>query len=1351
MRRRLLAAIFVISCTLAALAWVDDLILLRNPAELDTRMRLILKGLFPDREPNIGHMEVDFFGRRVIVEGLSLAEKGSARPIVKVDRLEAVLSLTEWLTPREVTVDGVTGNVRLDKDGKLNVADLFERKGPPGPSKPSTRSIPISVSVSDVKVFAEDEKAGSRVLLTCERAELTIHPDGSITGGGQAKAGALVPESSPFASSGTELKGIPGVRYYEIVPFLHFEIDRHPNGRIAIPIDAERVHVGTVLRSLLPPYVQNVIWDEINPSGLVDARVTLRLNDEARFAHGTVEGLRFEVFVNVKGASVRLKGFPYPITDIVGRFEISPGVISWEDCTARLSGQGRVTRARGSFFLGDEGEQVTIICAVAAEDVPFDETLLAAMPADIREVYGQFSVRGVSGKSNVLVFKGPFHKDPQLCIESTLDGRQSAAFADYPVRFTAEKGTFKLEQGANVTIDTTGSLELGGKAHVVAHVVHGELMHVSVHGDSVPVSPALVDKLDLGVRRMVEPFRPDAGTASFDVIVEKSDPAAQPLPRASVVLENVTVAPDRFPYRLTASGLVKVTPRRQEGAAKDAKPEIKVDLDLTANAPAIHAAVVSGSIVLDPRKRDGDFDGEIHASAARVDLEPEIRRALPSELAQVFDKTEPRGSVKNVVANVRSLHSLDARGEGDGLTAASQAFPYRSRVDRISIAREGRRIDLRSIEGRTAGNGTYSIEGSVELPPEGGASDGATEAAGTGPSIHLAVAAHGVALDPSLTAALPADARATVEKLAPGGKLDAQLRVGISPALPLELTGTITVTGAHVTLDRLDPILEGLAGQPVEDLDGRLRLDGERVWFEAVHGKFRGAPVTVAGSVAMDTGSLDPGVAANASATTVDLVAHVDALNIDESTRKLARGAVVSALQSFPVEGRCDLDLRIRRAGGPPTVDVRLSPRGLKVVPKIVPFPFTDVQGSIEVRNGDPAFIELTARLGEARIEVRRDLRLEAFAPDGAGIYRVKAVGLKADELIARAPESYAKVMRDIDLKGTLDATIDVAVPIEERARSRFLAEVRAHDLALTAGIRFEEIEGTLRVSGSVAKFEALELVGALELEKATWKKQRFLDAKIPLRLHEGELLLGPDPDHPFVGKFYGGQLRGAVKSDFKKQTYEGYLYLKDAELKEATDELGLLADDKSASKTSSTEPVRGELTASLKFGGGGTSPDGHPIGISGEGVLQAEHANLVKVPVFLGTIIEAFQQNAQNSSAVDTKSFDRIYAKVRLKPSHIDVDVIRLVSTTLTLGAKDGKLGWDGDTRLDLLPFKNSGIFDDIFKQFVGIQIRGKIWDPIVIPIPLYNGLDRIWQGMKDAILPESTERVGETAAPRK
>ncbi|HZU96987.1 MAG TPA: hypothetical protein VFF73_09860 [Planctomycetota bacterium] len=1334
MRRRLLAAILIIVTNLFALAWVDDRILLRDPVELNTRLRLILKKLFPEQDPYIDHIDVDVSNRRVSAYGLDFKDK-EKKPLFSIERVDATLSLTDWLAPREVFIRGVKAHVRL-KGEHLNFEDLALGGSGPTGGRPGA----LAVTVEDARLDFEDENTGARSLLVCERAELAVQADGRVTGTGHAHAGALVPSLSPLAPGGAPVENDPEVLYREIIQKIDFDIDRRADGRTAIPIYVEHVAVGPLLRSLLPRYVQDVIWSELNPEGTVDAGATVTLGTKSATPHISID-------VNAKNCSLRLKKFPYPIRDIEGRFEIAVGalpIISWEDVKARLDGDGRVAHARGSFFLGHEDENVSLYVFIDARDVPLDETLRNAMPADIRGVYDQFDVKGVCGPAKVIIFKGPFMDDPQLSIRADLDGRQSAAFRDHPVRFTAKKGTFALREGGNVEIAADGALEVGGSAHVDAHVIHGDLMHVRIKTEHVPVSDQLIGLLDAPVRRMIVPFAPRGGEVAGDVLVEKSDPTKEPLPRAAVVLSGVSVAPSVFPYDMKVDGLVDVTPRPGVG--------VSVGLALTANAPAIEAAVVSGSVFLDPEK-DGAFTGDLAIHAARVHAHKDLVDALPRGLGSIVKRIAPEGALRNVEAHVRSLESFDARGEGDGLTTALDSFPYRAEVARFDLGREDRRVALRAVEGRAKG-GTWNLAGTIELPPE---------ATGGDPVLDVTVGAKAVPLDAPLLAALPGDARRSLERLKPsGGKLDATLRVAIAPALPLDLTGDIAIAGTKLFLDGLDASLEGTASVPVDDVKAHLRLDGERAWIDTLEGRFKGAPVSAGGSVAMARPPMHgDGVAPETSRTLLDIVAHVDGLALDEATRKLARGSIESALHRFPVEGRCDLDCEVKtREGQDPTVFVRVRPLGASVVPQILPFDFEDVRGAIDVRGGEPEVVELTARLGQARVVVRRDRRNEAFVTPGTSVFTVKATGVRPDEL-ARAPEDFTKMVKDFAIKGSVDLEVSVAIPPEERGKQRFLAELKTQDFTVTSGLKFESCKGVLRVAGSVSKIDPIELDGTLDLEHAEWKHQVFQDARIPVHMRDGQLSFGTARE-PFAGTLYGGQLRGRVQTNLKDakvgelpgHAYTGALYLSKGQLSIAADQLSKLGEEPKQTGPKSSggqDPVRGELTVRLDFQGGGTSPDGHPIGLSGDAVILATNANFIRVPLLFGTMVDIVKGVARGDSSYDAKAFDRLYTRLKLKPSHVDIDLIQLASDTLTLRGIKGRLDWDGGIDLDLLPFKTGAVFEDLFKQFAGVTVRGTVQHPETHEMPFYNGIDRLLRAIKDAFSSTNTERVGETTPPAK
>jgi len=317
---------------------------------------------------------------------------------------------------------------------------------------------------------------------------------------------------------------------------------------------------------------------------------------------------------------------------------------------------------------------------------------------------------------------------------------------------------------------------------------------------------------------------------------------------------------------------------------------------------------------------------------------------------------------------------------------------------------------------------------------------------------------------------------------------------------------------------------------------------------------------------------------------------------------------------------------------------------------------------------------------------------------------------------------------------------------------------VKTSDLAVSSGLRFEDTHGTLRVSGTVAKFEPLELEGTLSLESTSWKHQELHDARIPVRLREGLLTIG-NVREPFVGNVYGGQLRGRVSTnltdhaigDLRGHAYQGSIFLQGGQLKVAADELAKLSaiGQNEPKSGGASDPVKGELTTKLDFQGGGLSEgDKSPVGLSGDAVILATNANFIPLPFVFGTLVDVVKGVAKGDSSYDPKSFDRLYTRLKLRPSRIDIELLRLDSDTLTVAGHDGRLEWNGDIELDLLPFKTGGIFDnDIFKQFVGVSVRGSIQHSDVHEMPFSNIVVRAWEATRKALSSNpGGDRVGET-----
>src|SRR5205085_1667292 len=79
-----------------------------------------------------------------------------------------------------------------------------------------------------------------------------------------------------------------------------------------------------------------------------------------------------------------------------------------------------------------------------------------------------------------------------------------------------------------------------------------------------------------------------------------------------------------------------------------------------------------------------------------------------------------------------------------------------------------------------------------------------------------------------------------------------------------------------------DASLAGFDGSPVEGLGGVIRLEGDRLVVDGVTGRFRGAAVSLSGSVGLEK----PGRPSRG----VSLLARVEDLRVDAALRALVRG-----------------------------------------------------------------------------------------------------------------------------------------------------------------------------------------------------------------------------------------------------------------------------------------------------------------------------------------------------------------------------------------------------------------------------------------------------------------------------
>lgn len=1364
MRRRL--ALLVVLVGVIANAYLDYLLFLQNPAELEEVVRVTLRKVAPDYDPKmLGPFEFSLFERRVVISGLRFHERGNPeRVLLEVGRVEATLGGIPPAVERLV-LHQPRASLRIDREGNLN---LPRGSSSADAAPPELSEMEVEVKDAWLRVQNDFEGQGSDVLLADVDLQLSVGRDQAVSGRGSARLGALYDFKDPLAAGGRAVAtgsdpGLADRRYQDLFPQVELAVDRRPGEPLQVQVGLRGGTLSPQLRSLIPPLFQRTIWAELNPSGgELDAVVRARVG---------VEGVKVNASVRPRGVTVQPRGFSIPIREVGGPFEVVVSVpqdgppellgVTWENVRGSVS--GGTCLSRGQVWPGSADEKVTLFLYVDAQEIALTPPLVAAMPADIRAVYQRFDPQGTVGRAKVLIFKGPFHEEPQISVQvAELLGTLSATYEDYPVRLHEVEGSFSLKEGANVEVRASGRLDLGGRAEVEAMVMHGDLIHVEVRGHDVPLGTRILDVLSPGVRRYVAPFHPEGGRTNFKVVVEKPGARALARPHVELDLQGVTVAHDLFPYRLAATGKVVVDPVFPPDVGPDDDPDparIDVQLDLGLQ----RTGAVEGARLVGPLSvplGEAELTCDLAIGARRIELGSELLEALPSGPREVAEVLRPSGALVGLAGRVRALErfEVDTRGEGLLVAPGPEGEPGRARqfvveVERARVCRDGPRLRLENLKARAPGGGEITGTGEV-LKGVGDESR----------TVALDLSVRDALLDQRALELLPAgEARDALARLEARGRVDARVRLRSAPGVPDQHLIELGLRGVEARVHGLAPALAGLEREPVRDLRGELRVELPRgVDLIGLRGRLAGAQVEVAGRVGVAPPAPPPGPAAclggpggavlgllgERLAPPFDLSLSLTGYRVDERTATLGGPPVQDALARFPASGPLDLRARIHRAAADatPAMRVRIEPRGLRVVPALLPVPCEQVEGVLELVEGAPVLIDLRGAIGQGRFRLRRDRAAEGRLPEAGASGMALAVDLvgfarpgDARAFEAELPERFRAALGALDPRGPVDVRAQVYLPEAPERAIVWVAEVRPHALALSAGLRLEGIEGALRLSGRLTELERGSLEGELELAQLGWKRQIARNLRGRVRLRDGVLSVGVR-GAAFAGEIYGGQLVGLVEYAVQTGAYEGWVKVDQASMARAVDELGRLREPESGGGGGGggggSGPVKGSLDAWLHFLGGGVGLDGRPREFQGRGEIQAKDTNLVKVP---GLDLFRGLADAVRGESTAPLAFDTIDVDYRTDGRKLFLDHVRLDSRALAL---TGAGGWvrfsedpelNGDIRLDLVPLDTGVNVITLFLRqnlipLTGYSVRGKVWDVTVVTgIPFFAGAEGI------------------------
>ncbi|MCK6456073.1 MAG: hypothetical protein L6Q92_06030 [Phycisphaerae bacterium] len=259
---------------------------------------------------------------------------------------------------------------RFDPRGLARVSvDLKRSSGDPehGPAPWETRVI---ADLVDTRVcFDQFPYPLERV-----RGRLAISPgviriDGLT--GNPALAGALDPDTR---------------RRPPVVRVDGYALDDSPDGAgtptLELLVEADDLPLDDALGQALPPDAR-AAFRQFQPSGLVHLAGRV-------FSRPGQARLGYDMWAELRGATMQYEEFPYGITDIAGRLRITPDQVTLIDVNGRHGG-ARV-HAQGDVSRLPDGHRADL--TITVRDVRLDQTIESALPAPLKRVWELLSPRG---------------------------------------------------------------------------------------------------------------------------------------------------------------------------------------------------------------------------------------------------------------------------------------------------------------------------------------------------------------------------------------------------------------------------------------------------------------------------------------------------------------------------------------------------------------------------------------------------------------------------------------------------------------------------------------------------------------------------------------------------------------------------------------------------------------------------------------------------------------------------------------------------------------------------------------------------------------------------------------------
>ncbi len=471
------------------------------------------------------------------------------------------------------------------------------------------------------------------------------------------------------------------------------------NGHLAKPtkqaakelsIKAEGIPIDETLIEALPEQYRR-ICEQFNLEGTIDVEIEL-----AQPAGSDQQPAKWQTHptVTLRNVSARFDGFPYPIDHLTGTLVVDEDRLKLLNIVGR-SGEARIG-VEGSATLSG-GQLTGLDLAISAQDIPFDDVLLSALPAETRKQVAAFHPRGSLDVHTSLTFD----VDAKTVVHTSDVVLKDVAIRHevLPVELAGINGRLRMTPNEVVldgltgryndaTLSAEGSVSRDGGRQATAVIIRSR---------NLQLDEAFCAALPPKARKVVADWKID-GPIATETVVSTTPTSAHADPSVSTVarLQGATVRHRLFPL-----------------VFDDVRAQITIDGD-GARASNVEARYGTASIRADFDMRGirGAEEGTIKLSATGVTLDDSLRDLLPEEMTAAWNRLRPTGSVDVYLNSLRCRRS-SVEGPLEWLVEGYVEFndagiPGLARIERMS----GTLVASGSLVDRLGGT---SLSGNVTL------------------------------------------------------------------------------------------------------------------------------------------------------------------------------------------------------------------------------------------------------------------------------------------------------------------------------------------------------------------------------------------------------------------------------------------------------------------------------------------------------------------------------------------------------------------------------------------------------------------------------------------------------------